>query len=160
MDDKALGMYLNDHLGGAMMGCELADQIASRTESSPSGDLFAKLVPEIEADRETLRDIMDRLDVSPNPGKQATAWLAEKASRMKFSGATSGEPDFGLYMAIETLTLGVAGKLALWTALKDVANNHPGLADVELDGLIERARAQHDKLESERLKTARSVLSV
>ena len=158
MDDKALGMYLNDHLGGAMMGCELVDQIASRTEGDLPGDLFAKLAPEIATDRDTLRDIMDRLDVTANPGKQATAWVAEKMSRLKFSGVTSGEPDFGLFMAIETLTLGVAGKLALWTVLQDLAVDHPALAATDLDDLIERARAQHDALETERRRVAAVVL--
>ena len=71
----------------------------------------------------------------------------------------SGEPDFGLFMALETLTLGVEGKLAMWTALKQIADEHPPLAAANLDDLIARADSQHDALENERLATSGRVLS-
>ena len=70
------------------------------------------LAPQIEHDRETLIELMQRLDTSKNPIKQTTAWIAEKASRAKFSGMTSGQPELGTFMALETLALGVRGKRA------------------------------------------------
>ena len=72
------------------------------------------LAPQIEQDRQTLIELMQRLDSSKNPIKQATAWIAEKASRAKFSGMTSGEPELGTFMALETLALGVRGKACMW----------------------------------------------
>ena len=159
MAHKALDTYLNDHLGGAMLGSDLAEQIRERAEGTTLGDVMATFAPEIQEDRETLIDLMEQLGTSKNPVKQVTAWMAEKASRMKFGGASSGEPDFGLFMALETLTLGVEGKLAMWKALKQIAHEHPPLAAVNLDNLIARAESQHDGLENERLATSGRVLS-
>ena len=159
MDHKALDTYLNDHLGGSMLGSDLAEQIRERSEGTPLGDVMATIAPEIQEDRETLIDLMEQLGTSKNPIKQVTAWMAEKASRVKFRGASSGEPDFGLFMALETLTLGVEGKLAMWKALKQIADEHPPLAAVNLDDLIARAESQHDALENERLATSGRVLS-
>lgn len=158
MANKALDVYLNDHLGGATLGCGLAEQIHHLSEGNPLGSVMAKLMPEIEADRETLADLMEQLGTSRNPVKQVTAWVAEKVSRAKFAGATSGDPDFGLFMALEMLTLGVEGKLSLWKALKEVADEYAPLAAANLDGLIARAQSQHDALERERIAAGRQVL--
>ena len=57
---------------------------------------------------------------SKNPVKQATTWLAEKASRVKLSGMSSGEDELGTFLALETLSLGVEGRKRLWIALKQV----------------------------------------
>ena len=110
MADKPMDVYLNDHLAGAMLGSDLAEQIQKENEGTPLGDLMATLAAQIEEDRETLIDLMERMGTSKNPVKQATTWLAEKASRPKFSGMTSGEPEVGTFMALESLTLGVEGK--------------------------------------------------
>lgn len=68
---------------------------------------------------------MHKMGSSKNPLKQAATWMAEKATRPKFSGLTSGERELGTFMALESLALGVQGKKALWTALKEVADQHP-----------------------------------
>jgi hypothetical protein len=151
MGDRAIDVYLNDHLAGAMLGSDLAGQIRDRYEGTPSGDLMRSIAAEIEEDRQTLLDLMDRMDVSRNPVKQATGWMVEKVSRLKLSGRVSGEPDYGAFMAFETLALGVAGKMCLWRALKVVASQYPQVASTDLDGLIARAEAQHTALEAERL---------
>jgi len=158
MANKALDNYLNDHLGGAMLGSNLAAQIRDRSDGTPFGDRMARIASEIEEDRQTLIELMDQLGTSKNPVKQATAWMAEKASRAKFGGATSGRPDFGFFMALETLTLGVEGKLSLWKALKEIAADHQPLAAANLDNLIARAQSQHDALEGERISASRRVL--
>ncbi len=159
MADRTLDIYLNDHLGGAMLGSDLAEQIGKRSEGTRLGELMKEIAPQIEEDRQTLIGLMEELEIAKNPMKQASAWLAEKASRVKFGGASSGEPDFGLFMAVETLTLGVEGKLSLWKALKGVASEHPPLAAADLDGLIARAQSQHDRLEEQRISLAPNVLA-
>jgi hypothetical protein len=116
------------------------------------------LAPRIEEDRQTLIDLMERMGTSKNPVKQATTWLAEKASRAKFGGATSGEPDVGTFMAVEALTLGVEGKASLWRALKTVRQRYPALEAVDLDGLLHSAEQQHDALERERIAAAERAL--
>ena len=158
MADKAMDVYLNDHLGGATLGVNLADQIAEHAEGTRLADVMATLHAQIEEDRETLVALMEQLDVGRNPVKQATTWLAEKASRPKFSGLTSGEPDVGYFMALESMMLGVTGKLSLWHALERVADRYPAIAATDLDELIRRATLQRDTLEEERLRTAERAL--
>ena len=158
MTDRAMDVYLNDHMAGAMLGSELAEQIRDRHEGTPLGDLMRSIAAQIEEDRQTLIDLMEQMNVSRNPFKQASGWLAEKASRVKFSGLTSGELDQSAVMALESLTLCVAGKVCLWRALKEVASRYPPLASTDLDELIERAEAQHATLEHERLAAGSRAL--
>lgn len=158
MADRAMDVYLNDHLAGAMLGNDLAEQIRDRHEGTPLGDRMRSIAAQIDEDRQTLLDLMERMGVARNPVKQATGWVAEKASRVKFSGLASGEPDHGAFMALESLTLGVEGKACLWRALKEVASQHPPLASTNLDELIKRAEAQHSALERERLAVGKRTL--
>ena len=159
MADSAIDVYLNDHLAGAMLGRDLAEQIGARNRGTALGELMESLAPQIEQDRQTLIELMRQLESSRNPVKQATAWITEKASRAKFSGITSGEPELGTFMALESLALGVRGKAYLWKALKQIADQHPPIASMNLDGLIDRARAQEDALERERLAAGTRALA-
>ena len=159
MADKALDVYLNDHLAGAMLGSDLAHQILAQNETTPLGELMRSLAPQIEEDRQTLIGLMGRMGTSKNPVKQAGAWVTEKASRVKFGGLTSGEPELGTFMAVESLALGVQGKLSLWRAVAQVADQHPAIASVDLKQLIDRAQTQYDQLEHERLAAGHRTLS-
>jgi hypothetical protein len=159
MADRPLDTYLNDHLGGSMLGSDLAEQIRDRSEGTPLGQVMAKIAPQIEQDRETLKGLMDELGTSESKLKEAGAWVAEKASRIKLGGAASGEVDLSLFMALETLELGVRGKLLLWRALKEIEGKYPPLAAAGLDDLIVRAQSQIEALEGERLAAGRLILA-
>ena len=159
MADKSMDTYLNDHLAGAMFGAELARQLQSQTAGSERARWFSELADQIEADRQTLSELMDRLGTSRNPVKQATTWLAEKFSRVKLSELGSGADELGLFMAIETLALGVEGKACLWRELRDVADRYPALRESELDALVGRAEDQRRMLEAERAAAGRRVFA-
>jgi hypothetical protein len=115
------------------------------------------LAPQIEEDRQTLIDLMEEMDIPKNPVKQATTWVAEKASRAKFGGLRATETGLGIFMALETLSLG-EGKLCLWIVLREVADEYPPLRSVDLEELIERARSQRSALERERVAAGRLAL--
>ncbi len=159
MDTDALQIYLNDHLGGATLGCDHARQLEKMSAGTDFEPVMARLAQEIEEDRDTLVDLMERVDANRNPVKQAGAWVAEKAGRLKFSGLSSGDAPLGRYLALETLSLGVEGKRSLWTGLARVAQDHPELARTDLRGLIARAESQRDALETERLASAGRVFA-
>jgi hypothetical protein len=158
MADKAMDIYLNDHLAGAMLGSDLAKQIRARSGGTPLGDIMRSVAPQIEEDRQTLITLATHLGTSKSRLKQVAGWVAEKASRIKLMGLTSGEAELGLFMSLETLALGVQGKLALWTALQQVADDYPAIGPLDLDQLIERARSQYDSLEGARLSAATRAL--
>ncbi len=159
MAHKSLDTYLNDHLAGAMLGSDLVEQIADHNEGTPLGDRMRSLSADIEADRQALIDLMEATDTTRNPVKQVATWIAEKASRPKFSGFTTGDPELGTFLALENLTLGVAGKEGLWIALKENRDQHAALQRAPLDELIERARAQRKTLESERVAASKRALA-
>jgi hypothetical protein len=98
---------------------------------------------------------MDAVGASRNPVKQAGAWLGEKVTRLKL--ATS-EKDLANLISVETLCLGVQGKIYLWTALGKVAGDHEALSGMDFDALLKRAQAQQDGLERHRLGLAQAAL--
>jgi hypothetical protein len=157
--DRAIDAYLNDHLAGAMLGSDLAEQIRQRHGGSRLGELMGSLAPEIEEDRQTGVNLMKRMDISQNPIKQAAGWVVEKASRVKLSGVGSGEPDQSAFMAFETLMLGVEGKAGMWKVLREVQSQYAALASTNLEELIERAAGQRDALERERLAAGALALA-
>jgi hypothetical protein len=162
MSDEALETYLNDHLAGSRLGTDLAGQIRDRSEGTPLHETMTWVATEIEEDREQLTQLMERVGASKNQVKQITAWVGEKASRLKLSelgGLLGGDEEYGLFMSLETLKLGVAGKLGLWEALARVASEHDGLEPAELETLADRARKQLDALEQARLGAASRALA-
>jgi hypothetical protein len=141
----ALSTYLNDHLAGATAGVELAGRIAP------------DLRPEIDQDRDTLLDIMDRLGAGRDQLKAIAAWGAEQARRARpgwlmYDG-------LGRLEELELLTLGVTGKLVMWEALRHALADDPRLAGVDLDVLAARARSQLERLDRRRLDAAATTLS-
>jgi hypothetical protein len=153
MADKAMEVYLNDHLAGAMFGTDLAKQIESQSQGTELGTQVGEVATQIEEDQRTLSELMERMGVAKNPVKQATTWLAEKFSRIKLTGLTSGEREVGLFMALETLSLGIEGKASMWRMLTQVEDRYPELDLSELDVLLTRAEAQRQVVETARLAT-------
>jgi|1185.fasta_scaffold26128_2 hypothetical protein len=137
--ESPLSIYLNDHLAGSTAGLELARRLHDDS-----------LAEEIEEDRETLMDVMRRLDVDRDELRLAIAWGAEKALRLK--------PGGHLHDA-EALSLGVEGKLVLWVALRHARGDDPRLEGIDFDALIARARSQRERIEQERLRAAEQELA-
>lgn len=155
MADDSMDTYLNDHLAGAMFGSDLAEQIQKRNEGHELGDAVAPIAAEIEEDRQTLVDLMERMDTGKNAVKQVGTWIAEKASRPVFSGFTGSDQDLGNLLALESLTLGVEGKASMWKALIEVRDLYPPLLEIELEDLLTRAENQLQTLEDERRTAAK-----
>jgi hypothetical protein len=155
MADTSLNVYLNDHLAGARFGSDLAHRLARRM----GGSTMNALADEIEEDRQTLQQLMDRVGAERNPVKEAATWVAEKISHVKLSGLNARNREFGLFMALEALSLGVEGKAALWAALADVADHYAELRELDLVALRERAAAQRRVVEAERAAAARRAFT-
>lgn len=150
-----LTTYLQDHLAGAKFAINLLGDL-SKEELDPNiGKFFTRLLGEVEADRVTLNDLVDRVGGDPSSFKEAAAWVAQKVGRFKL---TVTEP-IGLFEAVETLSLGVLGKLALWNALARIASTDERVAGLKLDELAARAVDQHHELEALRLQLAPSALA-
>jgi hypothetical protein len=156
--NHSLETYLTDHLAGAAAGVEIATRIAKRFEGSDLAPDFEQLVRDIAADRESLVEIHRTLGADRRPVKEAAAWVGEKLTRLKLSDPVTGDPDLTLMMELETLELGITGKLALWRAL-DVAFPRDEIGDFDLDELQRRADAQQDFVERHRIEAARTAFT-
>ena len=148
-----LGIYLNDHLAGAIAGRELAKRSAKSNKGTEFGPFLNELAVEIEEDERSLRLIMDRLGVKPNPVKDSGAWVAEKIGRLKLNGSLIRYSDLSRVVELEGLAVGITGKIALWRSLKrSSAVDH--LDDVDLDHLLARAEGQRARVEDHRVRAA------
>lgn len=152
-----LAIYLNDHLAGTTAGVELAKRLRGSNQGDPEfGPPLAEVCAEVEADRETLIAIMERLGVGQGRLKPALAVVGERLGRLKLNGQLRGYSPLSRLDEIEVLQIGVAGKRRLWAAL---AHTHAAeLASFDLAALIERATAQLDRLEALHLKAAALAL--
>jgi hypothetical protein len=144
---ELLRIYLNDHRAGAVIGQELAKRALAKNRGNEYGRFLAELLREIEADRETLDELIRRLGFSRNVAKLAFAWTFEKLGRLKLNGQLAGYSPLSRLLELEGLALGVEGKLAMWRALKSVSAFEPELASLDLERLIQRAEAQRAGLD-------------
>jgi hypothetical protein len=142
MTSRLLRIYLQDHHAASAGGVALA-----RRTLGPSHPL----AKQIARDRDALKRVMRQLDVTASALKVGTVRVAELVGRLKLNGRIFERSPLSRVVELETLVVGVRGKEALWTALQRAAI---GLEDVDLDALVESARAQGAELEALRLSAA------
>lgn len=128
-----------------MVGVELARRARSSNEGDEEFGALTEICEEIEADRETLERVMERLGIDRGTLKPAGAWLAEKLGRLKLNGQLSGYSPLSRLVEIEGLQMGVAGKTQLWRALGSSAG--AGLEEFDFEALGERAAGQRRRLD-------------
>ncbi|HTB10987.1 MAG TPA: hypothetical protein VK752_05425 [Bryobacteraceae bacterium] len=156
MSDR-LAIYLHDHRAGSNFAINLLEAMRDQDGDRDLANLAKDILVDVTQDRDTLQTIIDRVGESHTDLKQASAWLAEKASRMKLS---HGDPHgLGTFEALETLALGILGKLSLWEALLVIAESDDRVAGENYIQLAARAWEQHARVEAYRLRIARETFS-
>jgi hypothetical protein len=154
LNKKLLAIYLNDHLAGSTVGCELSKRSLGSNSGNEFGRFLEWLHGEIEEDRETLRALMRRVGVREDRVKRVGAIVGERAGRLKLNGALRGYSPLSRVVELEGLSLGVEGKLALWRNLQQLPRE-AGLEEFDLERLAARACEQRDGLEAQRREAAR-----
>ena len=140
---KYLPIYLNDHSAGSTLGVELAKRAAKNNDGNAEfGPALATLASEIDEDRDSLKRIMDRLDVSEDRIKASIFWLGEKVGRLKPNGDLLQFSPLSRVVELEGLITGVGGKLSLWRTLLELAERDDRLDEGELEVLTGRAEDQ------------------
>lgn len=157
--DRPLATYLNDHLAGSVAGRDLAKRLAAHHAASPSGPTLSELAADIETDRQTLVDLMNRLGAGQDIFKQAGSWTVEKLGRLRFAPQLTGSAALSQLLELEMLSGGVYLKRSLWQALRQASDAHPALAATDLDALIQRADDQLGRIERLRLSEAARALA-
>ena len=157
MNRTLLTIYLNDHLAGSVVGSRLAQRIVRENEGNDYATKVAGIAQEIEEDRDSLRRLMDRLGIEEQRARMAMAWVTEKAMRLKPNGNLFRYSPLSRVMELETLTMGITGKLELWRSLEAVENGNL-ISGFDFGHLARRAEAQRDAVEDLRVRAAREAL--
>lgn len=150
-----LNTYLNDHLAGSKHAVNLVEAMREEFKGMPLGTFAASILTEIKADRETLKQLAERVGSGSNQMKEAVAWLSEKVARMKMG--PDAKDGLGTYEALEFLELGIHGKWALWRALLTIAPGDPRLQGTDFEALSARAESQRSSVNQLRLEWSRMV---
>jgi len=158
MSKEHLTTYLNDHLAGAVMAIQVIAQLAE--EAPDLAPVLIETKADIEADRLELVQLMKRLDIPESRARKAGAWLLEQVAEAKFEMDDQSSGLLGRLERLEALVLGIEGKLKLWRALEAAASTDSGLAFLNFRYLADRAQEQRDRIESLRIQTARSALTL
>ncbi|HWI03854.1 MAG TPA: hypothetical protein VNT52_08525 [Acidimicrobiales bacterium] len=154
-----LDVYLNDHLAGSAAAVELVERIRDNNQGTPIAAHMEKLALEIEKDRDTLGDVMERLGVVRSTPQQVAGKVLETLSRLRLNQRITGNADVTRLLELETLSLGIEGKLQLWRALSEVAQTRPELGEFDLAALATQAVSQRAGVEPFRLEAAAAALS-
>ena len=155
---RYLAIYLNDHLLGATAGVELAKRMRA-SEHVLVAHEAARLAREIEEDRESLLRTMRALGAEPSTLKQLLGLLGERLGRLKPNGHLLERSPLSTVIELESLSLGIGGKQALWALLARLASSDPRLERDQLNALRERAEEQRARVEELRLLIGADLLA-
>ena len=96
------------------------------------------------------------LGIETSTVKQAAGWMLERLSRLRFDERVTHSAAVTRLMQLETLSLGIEGKVMLWKALQQVGET--AFEGVDFAGLVSRAEAQRKDMEQFRLEAAAAGL--
>ncbi len=154
---ERLHTYLNDHLAGSVAAIELLDDLIEHHSEDRFAKTFRDWRDEIQADQETLRNLIRKLGAEKSAMRKAGAWVAEKFSRIKVGDV---DESAGLLQALEALALGITGKRLLWRSLAAIAANFPALQGTDFSELEKRAQDQFERVETLRIQMAREAFRI
>ena len=152
-----LGTYLNDHVAGSVLALELLDHLIDLPEA-PDRKLLTQLRIEIQEDQDVLRHLLRSVGAKESTARKAAAWLTEKLGRAKLRIDESGSGELRMLEGLETLALGIQGKLALWRSLATLRDVVPPLKTLDLARLQSRALEQFERVDRLRLGAVRRIL--
>lgn len=157
MPADPLALYLNDHLAGAVAGLNMMDALATQTEGAPLAPRLRALADEVREDQQLVRETLDRLEAGERRLTQAAAWVTEKVSEGRLALTGRNHPALALFEGLESIALGLQGKLALFRVLADLQPHDARLAGLPFGARTVRTAAQHAMIEEERLAAAREA---
>jgi hypothetical protein len=120
---------------------------------------LSALKKDIEDDREQLKSLMARLDIAESRVRKAGTWIAESVAEVKLEVDDDPHGPLRRLERLETLALGVDGKVALWRAL-EAAPSNSALVGFDFELLTRRGQEQRSRVEVLRLHAARVALAV
>jgi hypothetical protein len=154
-----LPIYLNDHLAGATVGCELARRAAGSNKGTKLGDFLTEFAAEVEAHRAQLEDVMMRLGIRRDEFKVAAGWVGEKLGRLKLNGRLFEYSPLSRVVELESLIIASQGRESLWRALAVLAPDEPRIVDIDFVTLVADAETSIRALEEHHVTAIGEMLA-
>lgn len=145
MTAAALGIYLRNHEAAAQGGADLFRRAARAQRSRPYAAELRALRDEVEQDVGTLRGLMERAGVRPDPLLGSAMRVAERVGRLKPNGTLLRRAPLSDLIEAEGMLDAVFAKSAGWRALR--ADGTVG-TEAELTALVARADDQLRRLQA------------
>ena len=145
IDEKLFGLYLSDHLTGATAGLARIKRMAKAFADTPVSADLERVSAELSREREFLLGLLHDLGVRQRPHRQAAAWLAERAGRLKLNGRIVRRSPMTMVLESELMRAAVLGKLGGWQTLEELAPDL-GLEPGTFVKLGDEARSQIEAL--------------
>ena len=139
------------------VGIRLARRCLRENSSTTLGAFLAQLVPELEDDREVLKDVARAIGGRPSALKEAMAAVGEWAGGLKPNGRVLGYSDLSRVWELEALEAGTDSRRGFWRLLGKLARANPALQGYDFERLEDRARDHHEELERHRLRAAEAA---
>jgi hypothetical protein len=139
---------------------ELVERLRRLSQGTYREQLFLSLGQEIEEDQQIVKLLLRSVGGKESKVRKAAAWLTEKIGEAKLELDDSGNGQLRLLEGLETLGLGIQGKLGLWRVLSDASSLDAEIGKLDLTRLERRARDQFERVEAERLLVARAAFGV
>ena len=159
MSADPLAIYLNHHLAGSAAGIAFMDDLAERVDGTALAALLRTVAEQSREDQQMVRDLLARLATGERRVAQAAAWVTEKLRDGQIALMALQHPALAVLEGLESLALGLQGKLAMFRLLADVAPGDPRLADLPFAARAERTVRQHAAVEAERVAAAREAFA-
>lgn len=139
MNDEVLTGYLQHHWVASTASVALFRRVARSHADPDAAAEIRDLAVEVAADRESLRVVMESVDVRPSAVGGAAARLGEVLGRFKPNGRVLSRSPLTDVVELEALRLAATTKRAGFEVLRAAADEEPRLDAFALDRLVERA---------------------
>lgn len=141
-----LDTYLADHAALILSALELAKRAKNGNPDGDLGEFLADVIPILEAERKTLKEMLRRIKGCDSPLKNLAAWGAEKAGRFKLNDSLFTYSDLSRVVELEALLAATEVKTAMWDALETLAMTRSDFRDLDLGGFLRKNKTMAEKL--------------
>ncbi|MVA75623.1 hypothetical protein GC722_06225 [Auraticoccus sp. F435] len=151
-------ILLRNHHAGGRAVVDLFVRAAAAQRDRPHGAVLDQLAREAREDLGFDERVMRRLGVRPSWPQVVALRLGERVGRLKPNGRLLRRAPLSDLVELEGLIAGVHVKIAGWQAAQVAGVLEEGEL-AELEGLLDRARSQAERLAQAHLAAAASVLA-
>lgn len=141
-----LKTYLADHAALTLSALELAKRANGSNADGELGEFLTGIIPILEAERKTLKEMLRRIKGCDSPLKNLAAWGAEKAGRFKLNDSLFSYSDLSRVVELEALLAATEVKTAMWDALETLAMTRSDFRDLDLGGFLRKNQTMAEKL--------------